>query len=386
MSRAADLAEQAKSHGIKCAVPLMVTPGSEQIRATIDRDGQMASLKSIGATVLANACGPCIGQWRRGSETAGQPNTIVTSYNRNFPQRNDGQPTTMNFITSPEVAVALSLAGRLSFNPMTDTLADSDGQPFTLNPPGKAPEVPEKGFEKGKSAFFPPPDDGRDIVVKVDPDSARLQLLEPWSAWDGNDCMNMPVLVKAKGKTTTDAISPAGPWLRLRGHLDKFSDNMFMGAINGYSDETGKGLNVLTGEKSIAFSKIARDYKAKGVQWIVVGDWNYGEGSSREHAALSPRLLGAAAVIVRSFARIHESNLKKQGLLALTFNDPDEYDLIREDDRIDLINLSDLTPNQPVSCIVNHADGQKETLLLNHTYNEAQVEWFRAGSALNLIN
>jgi aconitate hydratase len=386
MSRAADLAEQAKSHGIKCAVPLMVTPGSEQIRATIERDGQMASLKSIGATVLANACGPCIGQWRRGPDTAGQPNTIVTSYNRNFPQRNDGQPTTMNFITSPEIAVALSLAGRLSFNPLTDTLADADGQPFTLNPPEKAPEVPENGFEKGKSAFFPPPDDGSDIVVKVDPNSARLQLLEPWPAWDGNDCMNMPILVKAKGKTTTDAISPAGPWLRLRGHLDKFSDNMFMGAINAYSGETGKGLNVLTGEKSIAFSKIARDYKANGVQWVVVGDWNYGEGSSREHAALSPRLLGAAAVIVRSFARIHESNLKKQGLLALTFNDPDEYDLIREDDRIDLVNLSGLAPNQPVSCIVNHADGEKETLLLNHTYNEAQVEWFKAGSALNLIN
>jgi aconitate hydratase len=385
MSRAADLAEQAKSHGIKCAVPLMVTPGSEQIRATIDRDGQMASLKSIGATVLANACGPCIGQWRRGPETAGEPNTIVTSYNRNFPRRNDGQATTMNFITSPEVAVALALAGRLSFNPLTDTLADADGKPFTLNPPRKAPEVPENGFEKGKSAFFPPPDDGSDIVVKVDPDSARLQLLEPWPAWDGNDCMNMPILVKAKGKTTTDAISPAGPWLRLRGHLDKFSDNMFMGAINAYSDETGKGLNVLTGERSIAFSKIARDYKAKGVQWIVVGDWNYGEGSSREHAALSPRLLGAAAVIVRSFARIHESNLKKQGLLALTFNDPDEYDLIREDDRIDLVNLSGLTPNQPVSCIVSHTDGKKETLLLNHTYNQAQVEWFRAGSALNLI-
>jgi aconitate hydratase len=385
MSKAADLAEQAKAHGIKCAVPLMVTPGSEQIRATIDRDGQMASLKAIGATVLANACGPCIGQWRRGPETAGEANTIVTSYNRNFPRRNDGQSTTMNFITSPEVAVALSLAGRLSFNPLTDTLADADGKPFTLNPPKKAPEVPEKGFEKGKSAFFPPPDDGSGIEVKVDPDSGRLQLLEPWPAWDGNDFINMPILLKAKGKTTTDAISPAGPWLRLRGHLDKFSDNMFMGAINAYSDETGKGLNQLTGERSIAFSKIARDYKAKDVPWVVVGDWNYGEGSSREHAALSPRLLGAAAVIVRSFARIHESNLKKQGLLALTFNDPDEYDLIREDDRIDLVNLSDLKPNQPVSCIVRHADGKEETLMLNHTYNVAQVEWFKAGSALNLI-
>jgi aconitate hydratase len=385
MSRAADLAEQAKAHGIKCAVPLMVTPGSEQIRATIDRDGQMASLQAIGATVLANACGPCIGQWRRDTETAGEPNTIVTSYNRNFPRRNDGQPTTMNFITSPEVAVALSLAGRLSFNPLTDTLADADGKPFTLSPPAKAPEVPQNGFEKGKSAFFPPPDDGSDIVITVDPNSGRLQLLEPWPAWDGNDFVNMPILLKAKGKTTTDAISPAGPWLRLRGHLDKFSDNMFMGAINAYSGEAGNGLNLLTGARSIEFSKIARDYKAKSVPWVVVGDWNYGEGSSREHAALSPRLLGAAAVIVRSFARIHESNLKKQGLLALTFNDPAEYDLIREDDRIDLVDLADLTPDQPVSCIVSHADGQKETLLLKHTYNRAQVEWFKAGSALNLM-
>jgi len=385
MSRAADLAEQAKAHGIQCAVPLMVTPGSAQIRATIERDGQMASLQAIGATVLANACGPCIGQWRRDTETAGEPNTIVTSYNRNFPRRNDGQPTTMNFITSPEVAVAFALAGRLTFNPMTDTLTDADGRPFTLNPPAKAPEVPPNGFEKGKSTFFAPPDDGSDIDVRVDPDSGRLQLLQPWPAWDGSDFLDMPILLKAAGKTTTDAISPAGPWLRLRGHLDKFSDNMFMGAINAYSGEAGQGLNVLTGDKGVGFSKIARDYKAKSVPWVVVGDWNYGEGSSREHAALSPRLLGAAAVIVRSFARIHESNLKKQGLLALTFSDPDEYDLIREDDRIDLVNLADLAPGQPVACIVHHADGEQETLMLNHTYNRAQVEWFKAGSALNLM-
>jgi aconitate hydratase len=386
MSRAADLAEQAKARGIKCAVPLMVTPGSEQIRATIESNGQMASLKAIGATVLANACGPCIGQWRRDGEDADGPNTIVTSYNRNFPRRNDGRPTTMNFITSPEIAVALSFAGRLSFNPLTDTLTDADGNPFTLDPPEKAPEVPPNGFEKGKSVFFEPPEDGSGIEVKVAPDSGRLQLLKPWPAWDGNDFMNMPVLLKASGKTTTDAISPAGPWLRLRGHLDKFSDNMFMGAINAYTKAAGTGLNVLTGEKSVDFSKIARDYKAKGVRWVAVGDWNYGEGSSREHAALSPRLLGAAAVIVRSFARIHESNLKKQGLLALTFKDPGEYDLIREDDRIDLVNLADLAPDQPVTCIVSHTDGSKETLQLNHTYNKAQVEWFKAGSALNLMS
>ncbi|NNK94775.1 MAG: aconitate hydratase [Desulfobacterales bacterium] len=386
MSRAADIAEQAKARGLKSSVPFMVTPGSDQIRATIERDGQMASLKDIGGTVLANACGPCIGQWRRDPGIAGKPNTIVTSYNRNFPRRNDGQPTTMNFIASPEITVAMSIAGRLSFNPLTDTLSDANGQPFTFSPPQKAPDVPEKGFKKGRADFyFAPPDDGSAIELKVDPNSQRLQLLEPWPAWDGNDVVNAPVLLKAKGKTTTDAISPAGPWLRLRGHLDKFSDNMFMGAINAYTDEAGKGLNVLTGEKDVGFSTIARDYKAKQVTWVVIGDHNYGEGSSREHAALSPRLLGAAAVIVRSFARIHESNLKKQGLLALTFNDPDEYDMIREDDRIDLVNLAQLTPNQPVTCIVNHADGTKDTLQLNHTYNSAQVEWFKAGSALNLM-
>jgi aconitate hydratase len=386
MSRAADLAEQAKSHGIKSSVPLMVTPGSEQIRATIERDGQMASLKDIGGTVLANACGPCIGQWRRESGILGIPNTIVTSYNRNFPRRNDGQATTMNFIAGPEITVALALAGRLSFNPLTDSLKDADGKPFTLNPPRKAPDVPEKGFEEGRSDFyFAPPDDGSGIELAIDPNSQRLQRLEPWPAWDGHDFIDTLILLKAKGKTTTDAISPAGPWLRLRGHLDKFSDNMFMGAINAYNDDTGKGLNVLTGERDRAFSDIARDYKARQVKWVVIGDWNYGEGSSREHAALSPRLLGAAAVIVRSFARIHESNLKKQGLLALTFNDPDEYDLIRQDDKIDLVNLAELTYSQPVTCIVKHADGTKNTLLLNHTYNAAQVEWFKAGSALNLM-
>ncbi len=387
MSRAADLAEQAKAHGIKCAMPLMVTPGSEQIRATIERDGQMASLKDIGGTVLANACGPCIGQWKRDSSIAGKPNTIVTSYNRNFPRRNDGQPTTMNFIASPEITVALALAGRLSFNPLTDTLTDGNGKPFKLNPPKKAPDVPGKGFIKGREdLFFSPPDDGSDIQLKVDPNSKRLQILQPWPAWDGKDVTDAPLLLKAKGKTTTDAISPAGPWLRLRGHLDKFSDNMFMGAINAYDDIAGSGLNVLTGERGQSFSAIARDYRAKGVKWVVIGDWNYGEGSSREHAALSPRLLGGAAVIVRSFARIHESNLKKQGLLALTFNDPAEYELLREDDRIDLVNLADLKPGQPVTCIIHHSDGTKDTLQLNHTYNEAQVGWFKAGSALNLIS
>ncbi len=386
MSRAADIAEQAKAHGISCAVPLMVTPGSEQIRATIERDGQMASLKDIGGTVLANACGPCIGQWKRDISIAGKPNTIVTSYNRNFPRRNDGQPTTMNFIASPEVTVAMSLAGKLSFNPMTDPLTDGKGNQFTLNPPQQAPDVPALGFDKGKAYFFPPPEDGSNIELKVAPDSQRLQLLKPWPAWDGQDVTGAPVLLKAKGKCTTDAISPAGPWLRLRGHLDKFSDNMFMGAINAYTDEAGKGLNVLTGERDINFSDIAREYKAKGVKWVVIGDWNYGEGSSREHAALSPRLLGGAAVIVRSFARIHESNLKKQGLLAFTFSNPDDYDKIAEDDRVDLVDLANLTPGKPVQCIISHTDGGKETIELLHSYNAAQVEWFKAGSALNLLS
>ena len=385
MSRAADIAEQAKAHQIKAAVPLMVTPGSEQIRATIERDGQMAALDDIGATLLANACGPCIGQWRREDSIAAKPNTIVTSYNRNFPRRNDGQPTTMNFIASPEITVALSLSGKLSFNPLTDTLMDGNGQPFKLEAPKQAPDVPERGFDKGESKFHAPPEDGSTIELKVDPNSSRLQLLKPWPAWDGEDVVDAPILVKAKGKCTTDAISPAGPWLRLRGHLDKFSDNMFMGAINAYNDDAGKGLNALTGEQGVPFSTIARDYKAKGVKWVVVGDWNYGEGSSREHAALSPRLLGAAAVITRSFARIHESNLKKQGLLAFTFDNPDDYDRIREDDRITIPNLDELAPGQQVDCIISHADGTTETVKLNHTYNEAQVEWFKAGSALNLM-
>jgi aconitate hydratase len=371
---------------VKSAVPLMVTPGSEQIRATIERDGQMASLKEIGGTVLANACGPCIGQWKRDIAIAGKPNTIVTSYNRNFPRRNDGQPTTMNFIASPEITVAFSLAGRLSFNPLTDSLTDSAGNQFKLEAPKEAPAVPEKGFDKGDSHFYEPPEDGSDIELKVDPNSQRLQLLKPWPKWDGEDITDAPILLKAKGKCTTDAISPAGPWLRLRGHLDYFSDNMFMGAINAYTDEAGKGLNVLTNEKDIGFSDIARDYKAKQVKWVVVGDWNYGEGSSREHAALSPRLLGSAAVIVRSFARIHESNLKKQGLLAFTFNNPDDYDLIREDDRVDIPDLAGLAPGKSVNCIVSHSDGTKDTLVLNHSYNSAQVEWFKAGSALNLLS
>ena len=386
MSRAADVAEQATSHGIKAAVTFLVTPGSEQVRATIERDGQMQSLKDINGVVLANACGPCIGQWRRANEMVGIPNTIVTSYNRNFPRRNDGQPTTMNFIGSTELVTAFALAGRLSFNPLTDTLAGADGKPFKLEPPKPAPEVPAQSFARGRIAYVAPPENGSNIALKVDPHSERLQLLEPWPAWDGNDFQDMPVLMKTKGKTTTDHISPAGPWLNLRGHLDKFSDNMFMGATNAFTGEAGKGKNVLTGETGQAISKIARAYKSKGIKWVVIGDHNYGEGSSREHAALSPRLLGGVAVIARSFARIHESNLKKQGLLALTFQDPTDYDHIREEDRISLLGLAGIAPGKPVECLIRHVDGTTETLRLSHSFAASQLEWFRAGSALNLFH
>ena len=386
MSRAADVAEQAKARGVATAVPFMVTPGSEQVRATIERDGQMASLLDINGTVLANACGPCIGQWRRSNEANSQPNTIVTSYNRNFPRRNDGTPTTMNFIASPEIVTAMAIAGTLSFNPLTDTLKDSEGNEFMFEPPKAAPEVPAQNFASGASVYEPPPADGSDIELAVDPNSERIQLMKPWPAWEGNDFTDMPVLMKTQGKTTTDHISPAGPWLRYRGHLDKFSDNMFMGATNAYTGDAGTGKNILTGEEGRAISATARNYQSQGVKWVVVGDDNYGEGSSREHAALSPRLLGGTAVIARSFARIHESNLKKQGLLALTFQDTADYDKIREDDRISLVGLADLAPGKPVDCVVSHSDGTSETLQLNHTFGESQLEWFRLGSALNLFH
>jgi aconitate hydratase len=385
MSRAADVAEQARAHGLKPAMPLMVTPGSEQVRATIERDGQMKSLKDIDAIVLANACGPCIGQWKRTREV-GVANTIVTSYNRNFPARNDGQATTMNFIGSPEIVTALAVAGRLSFNPLTDTLVGADGKPFKLIPPRTAPEVPARNFDRGRSSYVAPPQDARALSLQVDPQSERLQIMQPWPAWDGRDFVDMPVLMKTRGKTTTDHISPAGPWLRFRGHLGKFSDNTWMGAINAYTGEAGKGRNVLTGETSQPIAAIARDYKAKGVKWVVVGDANYGEGSSREHAALCPRLLGGAAIIARSFARIHESNLKKQGLLALTFQDPADYDRIQETDRVSLVGLADMAPGKPVDCVVTHADGTTDTLKLNHSFGASQLEWFRKGSALNLFH
>jgi aconitate hydratase len=386
MSRAADVAEQAKAHGLKATVPFMVTPGSEQVRATIERDGQMGSLRDIDGSVLANACGPCIGQWRRAKEETDHANTILTSYNRNFPARNDGSAATMNFIGSPEIVTAMALVGRLSFNPLTDTLTAADGTDFKLEPPRTAPEVPSENFATGNSSYEAPPEDGSGVELAVDPNSERIQLMQPWPAWDGNDFEDMPVVMKTIGKTTTDHISPAGPWLRYRGHLGKFSENTLMGAINAYTGETGVGKNVLTGETSQPIATIAKHYQSQGVKWVIVGDANYGEGSSREHAALCPRLMGGAAVIVRSFARIHESNLKKQGLLALTFPDPADYDKILEDDRISLVGLSDLAPGKPVECRLAHADGTTEVLQLNHTFGGSQLAWFRLGSALNLFH
>lgn len=384
MTRAANVAEQAKEKGLKVKIPLLVTPGSEQIRATIERDGQMETLKDVGATVLANACGPCIGQWRRPELKAGEKNTIVTSFNRNFPGRNDGRRETMNFIGSPELIVALALGGRLSFNPLKDQVVAPDGKKFMLEPPKKAPEVPSHGFQSVKDVYVPPSEIPDLVAVVIPGDSDRLQKLEPFPKWDGKDFVELPVLLKAKGKCTTDHISPAGSWLRFRGNLDKISDNVFLGAVNAYNSEVGKGTNFLTG-KIEAFPSIARQYKERGLKWIAVGDNNYGEGSSREHAAMSPRYLGCASVIARSFARIHETNLKKQGVLALTFVNPADYDKIRETDRVSVVGLGQMQPGSPLHGFIHHDDGTKEEILLNHSYNKYQIKWFQAGSALNIL-
>jgi aconitate hydratase len=384
MSRAASLAEQAKSKGIKSKIPLLVTPGSEQIRGTIERDGQMDSLKEIGATVLANACGPCIGQWNRPELEKNEKNSIVTTFNRNFPGRNDGQRTTLNFIGSPEMIIALALGGRLSFNPLKDDLVAADGTKFKLKPPSIAPEVPEDGFIIPDGIFIAPPSNSNNVEVIIDPNSKRLQRLEPFTKWNGNDFVELPIMVKAKGKCTTDHISPAGAWLSLRGHLDNLSDNMLLGAVNAFNDQVGNGKNILNNEIE-PFSKIARQYKQQGLNWVIIGDNNYGEGSSREHAAMSPRYLGCVAVITKSLARIHETNLKKQGVLALTFNEPNDYEKILENDKISLINLENLEPQKQVTCIITHNNGNKEEILLNHSYNESQIQWFKHGSALNVL-
>lgn len=385
MSRAADVAEQAHARGIKTKVPLQVTPGSEMIRATIERDGQMESLKKIGANVLANACGPCIGQWKRPELKKNEPNTIVTSYNRNFPGRNDGKRNTMNFIASPELVIALALGGRLSFNPISDQLNASDGTKFNLIPPRVAPEIPQSGFKDIEGVYLPPSIEPEKIEVVINNNSDRLQKLAPFPKWDGKDFVKLPVLAKVKGKCTTDHISPAGMWLMYRGHLDKISDNLLLGAVNAYNDEEiGTGKNILN-DKNESFPHIARDYKSRGLKWIIIGDRNYGEGSSREHAAMTPRYLGCAAVIARSFARIHETNLKKQGILALTFIDPLDYDKILEDDRLSISGLEGLKPKQPVRCTLHHSSGLDEVIHLQHSYNDDQLRWFRAGSALNLL-
>ena len=384
MSRASGLAEQAKSKGIKAKIPLLVTPGSEQIRSTIERDGQIDSLKSIGATVLANACGPCIGQWHRPELKRGQQNTIVTSFNRNFPGRNDGKRETMNFIASPEIVTAFALGGSLSFNPMEDHLVSDDGIKFKLEPPKTAPDVPKNGFLVANDVYVPPSEDSDSIQVLIDPNSERLQKLEPFVGWNGQDFENLTIMIKAKGKCTTDHISPAGSWLRLRGHLDKLSDNLLLGAVNAFNDQVGKAKNMVT--KNIEnCAQIARHYKKEDLPWVIIGDNNYGEGSSREHAAMTPRFLGCVAVITKGFARIHETNLKKQGLLALTFADPLDYEKILEDDKIGLKGLSNFSEKKPVQCTINHKDGTTEEILLNHSYNDSQIEWFKAGSAMNVL-
>ncbi len=401
LTRAADVARQAARHGARMPVPFLVTPGSDQIRATAERDGQLGAFEAIGATILANACGPCIGQWQRGdvmnaASAPGEPasrtlkadaqpvNAIIDSYNRNFPRRNDGNPRTLAFMGSPEIVIALGLAGRLTFDPRTDSLVGADGQAFRLEPPVPAPEVPERGFVASRAGYVAPPENGADVALAVDPASDRLQLLDPFPAWDGADFVGLPVLLKAEGKCTTDHISPAGPWLRFRGHLDHISDNMFAGARNAFTGEAGTSRDARTGAVDHA-AAVARAYRASGLGWVAVGDENYGEGSSREHAAMSPRFLGAAAIIARSFARIHESNLKKQGVLPLTFADPADYERVRDGDRVSLLGLARLAPGRSVRAVLEHADGSREALDLRHSLSEGQIAWFRAGSALNLI-
>ncbi len=384
LERAADIARQATAHGLKAKVPLMVTPGSSQIFETIARDGQMKALEEVGASVLANACGPCIGQWKRDDIQIGERNSIITSFNRNFPKRNDGNSETYAFIGSPEIVVAYSFAGDLHWNPLKDSLQDSQGLEFSFSPPQLADELPAKGFVSEQSGYLSP-EKGRDGEVIISPDSERLQELTPFEAWSGDDFERLPLLLKAKGKCTTDHISPAGPWLRFRGHLDRISDNMFLGAINAFSEKAGVTLNMETGEKDQPISKVARDYRNRGMQWVVVGDENYGEGSSREHAAMSPRYLGAAAVITRSFARIHETNLKKQGVLPLTFIHCEDYEKVSEKDHVSLKGLSSLSPLGHVTCVFHHEDGTEDEVELAHSLTEEQIEWFKAGSALNYL-
>jgi len=385
IGRAAAVAEQAKAAGLTAQCYFLITPGSDQIHNTIQRDGQLALLEAIGGVVLANACGPCIGQWKRIDISPGEVNSILTSFNRNFPRRNDGTAETLAFMASPEIVTAMALAADLRFNPLTDPIKTLDGRSITLHPP-RASELPANGFAPGTAGHLPPlskPERER-ISVLINPNSERLAVLQPFSSWDGNDLERLPILLKARGQCTTDHISPAGVWLRYRGHLDKISDNILLAADNAFTQTPGTGIDQLDG-KVKSLPEIARHYHAEGLGWVVIGDENYGEGSSREHAAMSPRYLGCKVVIAKSFARLHETNLKKQGILPLVFLSSGDYDKIRADDRVSLIKLKDLAPGKPVTMRLDHADGSTETIQLSHSMTEEQIRWFKAGSALNLI-
>ncbi len=383
ISRSASIVKDAMSKGLKAVSEFTITPGSEQVRYTIERDGFIKEFENVGGMVLANACGPCIGQWARHIDDPNRKNTIVTSYNRNFAKRNDGLASTHAFVGSPELVTALALAGSLSFNPLKDKLKNAKGEEVLLKEPSGF-ELPPKGFAVEDAGYQAPAKDGSSVPVKVAPDSKRLQLLEPFKAWEGTDLKGLKLLIKAKGKCTTDHISMAGTWLKFRGHLDNISNNMLIGAINFFNDKTDSVKNQLSGEYG-PVPATARAYKAAGVGSIVVGDENYGEGSSREHAAMEPRHLGVRAILVRSFARIHETNLKKQGMLALTFANKEDYDKVKEDDSIDIEGLTSFAPGKPLTVVLNHKDESKDSITVNHTYNEQQIEWFKAGGALNVI-
>ncbi len=383
ITRAASIAQQAVEKKLKAKSEYTITPGSEQVRYTAERDGLLQKFDAIGGVVLANACGPCIGQWARHSDDPNRKNSIITSFNRNFAKRNDGNPNTHAFVASPEIVTAFAIAGDLTFNPLTDTLLNEEGQQVRLDEP-QGIELPPKGFDVKDAGYQAPAEDGSQVEVIVKPDSERLQLLAPFAAWNGKNIIDAVVLIKAQGKCTTDHISMAGPWLRYRGHLDNISNNTLTGAINAFNSEADKVKNQLTGEY-FPVPATQRAYKAAGIPSIVVGDHNYGEGSSREHAAMQPRHLGVHAVLVKSFARIHETNLKKQGMLALTFNNEDDYDKIQEDDRVDFTDLTEFAPGKPLTLVFKHSDGSSDTIVCAHTYNAQQIAWFKAGSALNII-
>ncbi|AQZ17447.1 ACO1 (YLR304C) [Zygosaccharomyces parabailii] len=383
MTRAASIVKDAAAHGLRAKSMFTVTPGSEQVRATIARDGQLETFEEFGGVVLANACGPCIGQWDRQDIKKGDKNTIVSSFNRNFTSRNDGNPETHSFVASPDLVVAFAIAGDLRFNPLTDKLKDKDGNEFLLKPPTGI-GLPPKGYDQGENTYQAPPKDRHQVEVKISPTSDRLQVLKPFPAWDGKDAKNMPILIKAFGKTTTDHISMAGPWLKYRGHLENISNNYMIGAINAENKKANSVRNVYTGEYK-GVPDTARDYRDNGIKWVVIGDENFGEGSSREHAALEPRFLGGFAIITKSFARIHETNLKKQGLLPLNFKNPADYDRINPTDKIDILGLTTFAPGKDLTMRVHPAEGKPWDAPLTHTFNAEQIEWFKAGSALNKI-